>query len=327
MIHAYASLGHYADHIQPILDALPDELDGGMWSPSDRKPWGRTWGPETPRDGLWLVAGYADAVRLRGRPLVHVQHGAAQTYPADPRSAGHGAFGGGDGLDHVRLFISPSEVDADRWRTRYPEAAAVAVGCPKMDAWLGDIRPKTVRGNVTGPVVAVTFHHENAQIQEQGSARTFLRSELPALRDYMASIGGILLGHGHPRNWPNLRDMYRRFGIPCTEDLGDVFDRADVLVVDNSSAAYEFASLGRPIVWVSPPWYRREVEHGMRFWRDTVGLPHVQRPEDLIPQVMRALDDAPADVDHRSIMVRRVYKHTDGHAAERAAQAVVDLLA
>lgn len=331
VIHGYASLAHYADHIQPILDALSDDLDGDMWSPSSRKPWGRSWGPETPSGGLWVVAGYADAVRLRGRPLVYVEHGAGQTYPGDMRSAGHGAFSGGDGLDHVRLFVCPSETVADRWRARYPDAAVAVVGCPKMDQWLGftDRRLLSPRildhpvGSKRGPVVAWTFHHENAQIPEQQSARTQYRHMIPAVRDAVADGGGILLGHGHPRNWENLRAMWRRYDVPCTAELGEVFDRADLLLVDNSSAGPEFASLGRPVVWLNAPWYRRDVDHGGRFWAWPQGQVQVDHPDDLVDAVRLALTDPPEIRTARERMVESIYAYTDGRSAERAAEAVV----
>lgn len=330
MIHAYASLSHYADHLAPILDAVPEAERGEVWSPSERKPWGLPIGSMPPL-GTWMVAGYADAVRMAHHgPLIYVEHGAGQTYGGDPRSVGHGAFSGGDGLDHVGLFVCPREEVAARWRARYPHARAVAVGCPKMDAWM---RWPRVRPSRTGepiyrgdhrPVVAVTFHHENAQIPEQQSARTFLRDALPGLRDHVESLGGQLLGHGHPRNWSNIRDLWRRLGVPCTDDLGEVFDLADVLVADNTSAAYEFASLGRPVVWVSPPWYRRDVTHGQRFWRDIEGLPHVQDPSELVPMVDRAIFDPSSDTDARVAMVARTYAFTDGRSSARAAQAIVE---
>lgn len=330
-VHGYSSLPHYGDHIAPILDALPDDVAGEMWTPSERKPWGLPIGPRTPRDGLWIVASYADARKMLGRPLVLLQHGAGQSYFGDSRSAGHGAFVGGDGMDDVRLFVVPSQRGAARWQERYPHVPVAVVGCPRMDPWHQRIAGDSARIRHTTPlerpVVAVTFHHEQAQIPEQTSARTFLRDALPALRDYIQDdLGGTLLGHGHPRNWPNLRRLWRSLDVPCTEYLSDVFDRADVLVVDNSSAAYEFASLGKPIVWVSPPWYRRDVHHEMRFWEDVAGLPHVETLEDLIPMVNRALADPAEDQAARVAMVRRTYAYTDGHAADWAAAAILDLV-
>lgn len=331
MIHAYSSLPHYGDHIAPILAALPDEIAGEMWTPSERKPWGLPIGAHTPRDGLWIVAGYADARKMAGRPLVYVEHGAGQTYPGDPRSKDHGSFSGGAGLDDVALFVCPSETVAARWRDRYPSARAVAVGSPKMDRWhrrelSGDFARIWHRTPLERPVVAVTFHHDNAQIPEQHSAWTHYREAIPALRYAVDAAGGTLLGHGHPRNWSNLRNYWRRIGVACTADLGDVFDRADLLIGDNTSALPEFASVGRPVLWLNAPWYRRDVHHGGRFWDWPLGQITCDNPADLIARTRMALDDPTFVRRARTEMVRDIYAATDGHAAERAAAAIVDLV-
>lgn len=330
MIHAYASLVHYADHIAPILAALPPELRGWMHSPGAGKPWGLPLvsglRPPANPDDVWIVAGYADAQRMKGRRLAYVEHGAGQTYPGDPRSAQHGAFSGGDGLGHVGLFLAPHDTVAARWRARYPQAAVEVVGCPKLDRWHRgcDIRPKALTGDVTpGSVVAMTFHHSNAQIPEQQPAWTHYRDAVPALRDALAASGGVLLGHGHPRAARTYAAFWERLGVEWVPDLGDVFDRADVLVADNTSAAYEAASIGLPIVWLSAPWYRRDVNHGGRFWSDVDGLPHAEDPADLWPMIQRAIADPREDQAARRRIVTCHYAYTDGQASERAAVAVL----
>lgn len=318
IVHAYASLQHYADHLAPVLAALPERHRGEMWSPSERKPWGRTLAGRGDRDAVWMIAGFADAERLRGRCLVHVEHGAGQTYPGDPRSAGHGAFSGGDGLGHVGLFLCPSETVAARWARTYPACSTAVVGCPKLDRWHRDPRVMS-----PAQTVAITWHHSNAQIAEQTPAWQHFRDVIPEVRDQLRRDGVQLLGHGHPRAWRTYRPFWERLGIEATDSLAEVFDRADVLVADNTSAAYEFASLGRPIVWMSAPWYRRDVEHGGRFWDDVRGLPHAEEPAELLPMIRRALDDPMPDQIRRSEIVQRTYSVLNGEAATTAAWAVM----
>lgn len=127
----------YADHITPVWSALPREVRGQMYAPRARDPWGTPLPARWPRDRLVLVAGAVDALKARPRPLVYLEHGAGQHYPGDVRSAGHPSYSGGDALETVVLFLCPSDAVAERWRARYPGAAAVVVGCPRLDPWHG----------------------------------------------------------------------------------------------------------------------------------------------------------------------------------------------
>ena len=50
------------------------------------------------------------------------------------------------------------------------------------------------------------------------------------------------------------------------------------------------------------------------------------QPEDLIPSIQKALKDTQAQKRKRHTAVKKVYKYTDGRAAERAAQAIMEVL-
>ena len=323
---AYASLRHYADHLAPVITALHrPELRGveavlrGVEAPQGR-PWGDPLRPN--RDGLiYLVASYADAMRVAPTPVIYLEHGAGQSYHGDPRAATSGSYAGGDGLENVVLFLCPNESVADRWRVRYPATPAAVVGCPKLDhrhrstnTFLGSSRSRTV---------AVSFHWPNPLCTESQWALPHYRPALADLAREMSRAGIELIGHGHPRAWRQLRREWARIGVEPVERLEDVFDRADLLAVDNSSAGPEFASLGRPIVWLSAPWYRRHVHHGGRFWTWTDGVPHVEEPDQLAPAIMQALDVGWSDGLAR--MVGDAYAHRDGRAAERAANAIMEV--
>jgi UDP-N-acetylglucosamine:LPS N-acetylglucosamine transferase len=103
----------------------------------------------------------------------------------------------------------------------------------------------------------------------------------------------MVLGHGHPRIMERLLPIYDALDIEPVYDFEEVLERADCYVCDNSSTMFEFASTGRPVVVLNPPWYRREVNHGLRFWEAAgVGV-NCDRPQDLAGAVATALQDPP----------------------------------
>jgi hypothetical protein len=323
VIDLYASQPHYAEHLWPVWEALPDEVRGRAMAPRAGCWWGTPdYVRPGPRDGLVMVAGFADARRMAPRPLVYVEHGAGQTYPGDPRAARHGSYAGGEGLDRVRLFIAPSETVADRWRAEYRAPVAI-VGCPKLDRW----HAENLRGSrsSSAPVVAVTFHWDCQLIPETRSAFRHFAPGLARLRDDVRAAGGELWGHGHPRAWGALSRTWRTLGVPLVPSFADILDGADVLVVDNTSAGPEFASTGRPVLWLNAPWYRRDIDHGGRFWQWPRGQVVCDHPDDLPHAVAAAVADPPQARASRARMVAGIYASTDGHAADRAAAAIMEV--
>lgn len=328
---AYASLRHYFDHLQPVCEALQNAtapILRGVEAPPGR-PWGRPLRRD--RDGaLWLVASYADARRVAPAPVIYLEHGAGQSYHGDPNAARSGSYAGGEGLEHVALFLCPHETVAQRWRARY-RAPAVVVGAPKLDRWHQFLAaPQKPEGNVTpapynGGTVAVTWHWPNSICPEAQWALPHYRPALAGLARDMSRAGVELIGTGHPRAWRQLRREWARLGVEPVEHFDQVLERADLLAVDNSSAGPEFASTGRPIVWLSAPWYRRQVDHGGRFWTWVADLPHVEEPDQLAPTVLEVLAAPGRDLDAREAMVASVYAHRDGQAATRAAAAITEV--
>ncbi len=333
---------HYLDHLYPIWKALPGEERGSILlakvSPSS--DWGSRLREHAiacgyegclafsdsahPRDaaawlagreGLVVTASVNDArlAEKSRRPQVFCEHGAGQTY-----SSRHPSYAGGhSGRSQVRLFLCPNESVAARNRQYYPGAESVVVGCPKLDAW--HRAPRKQRSDP--PVVAISFHWDAASVcPEARWAYPHYRNHLlPVIRDERWRV----VGHGHPRALSALQNAYRRWGLPVLEHFSDVVQQADVYVCDNSSTLYEFASLNRPVVVLNAPWYRRGVEHGLRFWEAAnVGV-QVDDPHDLSEAIALALRDAPAQRRARKAAVALAYAYTDGRAAERAAEAIL----
>lgn len=270
-------------HIDPILSHMPARV------PAD----------------VCLVSSYGDLVKAQRagyRRIVLTQHGAGQSY-----SDRHPSYPGGRDNDAVGLFLVPNEHAARRWRDAYPESAVAVVGSPRLD---------TLPAREPGPVtVAVSFHWDMRGIPEA-------RSAFSAFSDAIVELAArfAVIGHSHPDR-RNMGNWYRRRGIEYVPDFDDVCRRADVYVCDNSSTIFEFAATGRPVVLMNAPWYRRDVNHGLRFW-DAAGVgANVDDPDRLGQAVAEALEESPASAASREEALSHVYAYRSG-GGHRAAETI-----
>jgi hypothetical protein len=280
-----ASREHYADHLAPIAARTTDV------------------------DAV-LVASYGDLVKARatGHPrIVLAQHGAGQSYSDD-----HPHYPGGRDNGDVGLFLAPNDHSARRWRDAYPDAAVEVVGSPRLD----DL-PAREPGPLT---VAVTFHWNS--FHTPGKGMTEGRSAFPWFREALQDVAAAFptIGHGHPKA-RELPRFWKSIGVEYVPTFDEVCRRADVLVFDNTSAGFEFAATGRPVVVMNSPLYRRDVSHGLRFWDAAdVGV-QVDHAPDLLPAIRRALEHRPEDIAAREDALESVYTFRGG-AADRAASVI-----
>jgi len=311
VIDAFASERQYVDHLAPIWKALGSQ--GTFWAPEHLRSHAESRGvtltssPSPGGSGPIMVAGYRDEKLTGNRPVVFVEHGAGQDY-----GGRHPSYPGGSRRERVVLFICPSDRVAEMNRAVYPGARFAVVGCPKLDSLHRD-PPEP------GEELAVGFHWDALVCPE---ARWALPHYLRALRGLGERYR--LLGHAHPRAWGRLERVYRRLGIEPVKDFEEICRRARLYLFDNSSTGYEFASLDRPVVVLNAPWYRREIEHGLRFWELVDLGPQVDSPEELDSAIAHAGDEGYAE--RRREIVAEVYAHTDGKAAQRAAEAIGEVL-
>jgi hypothetical protein len=244
------------------------------------------------------------------RRVVYMNHGSGQSYSgdSDPAVSQASSYAGGDNQDRTDLFLVPGPHPAQRCKARYPHIPVAEIGCPALDRWLMD---SPYDGGADPPVVALAWHWENQLCPETRSALPHFRSALPDLTSRY-----LVIGHGHPRARDLAQSVYEPLGIPWV-DYDTVMTMASVLVVDNSSIGFEFAATERPVVWMTPPWYRRDAMHGLRFWDEA--QVQVESSDDLLGAVADALDHPPtADLSG-------VYTHLDGHSAEHAVAAILAL--
>jgi hypothetical protein len=290
-----ASQPQYLAHIQPVWDALPESAKG--------------------EDDAVLVASYVDLRKVRpskrGRGRYHriayLEHGIGQSY-----GNRHPGYPGGRQRDAVGLFLSPNETAAAADRKAYPAARVELVGCPRIEALPHRLGPR-------GAVVATTFHWDCRVAPET-------RSAFPAYQDAIAALAERyeVIGTAHPRIAAELGRWYRGVGIEFVPDFDDVCRRADLLVADNTSALYEFASTGRPVVVLNLPTYRTGL--GLRFGEAAgVGV-LVDDPSGLTEGVQEALSDPIERQVARESALSIVYQPRSSGAAQAVA-AILDWLA
>lgn len=326
-VHAYASRQHYADHLLPIWRALPDELRGESWSLYRNEPWGKVRSnparnsARSNRDVI-LVASYQDLTRWPRQPVVYVEHGAGQSYLAVPTSGAQLGYPGGLHPPNVIGYVCPSERVASAWRQARPDVAVCVAGCPRLDPWLSG-----ARGAPEARTVAFTWHWDARTVcPEARSALRWYRADLARVASVWRGQGFTVLGHGHPRHWTKMKALWDEVGVEAVESSETVLDRSGVVVGDNSSLLFEAAALGRAVVCLNAPWYRRDLHHGLRFW-DLVPGVQIDGPDELAAFDLAGYADDPATIAHGLRVGREVYTHTDGRAAERAARWLTSLVA
>lgn len=290
-----ASQAHYRAHIAPVWDALPGHVKQAG---------------ERPRA---IVAGWIDLRRVRSVPVCMMEHGAGQSY----EGVSHGSYAGGDGRDKVSLFLYPHERVLERNAGRYVEAAHRVVGCPRLDV-LWELR-RARDGLRDGDTVAVSFHWRCIIAPEAGTAVDEWKEEVERL----VRSGVRVLGHGHPRIMDELAPWWESLGVEVVYDWGEVVRRADVFVCDNSSALFEAAAVGLPVVVLNSARWRRDVDHGLRFWECSEVGPNLWPGDSLLEGIEAAYGWDAGD------LLNRVYRFVpDGsRAATRAAVEAVTLWA
>lgn len=315
----------FVDHLAPVWKALPEENRGSFMTHPAFIGHARSLGivaTTKPRDGGTnpvLVASLGDMKRALTMGRTHIarmEHGIGQSYAGDPSHpmAHHGSYAGGEGAESVELFLVPNANSHDRWQAAYPNARVRTIGCPKLDD-LPAYRPDGEH-----PIIGVSFHWNWFYLPETLSA-------FDAYKSAIQSLAGTyrLLGHAHPKAAPSLSRWFTRNGIPYAEHFTEIAEKAAVFVADNTSALYEFAVTGRPVVVLNIPEYRRNVRHGLRFWETaSVGV-QVDRPLALRSAIDLALLDPPEQQAAREAALDLVYAFRTG-AAARAADELVDWL-
>lgn len=332
-----ATAPQYQEHLRPVYEAL-DPSERGLFSTTP--PRKRKKGDAVPKGDVVVVAAYMDyksicptritttresASVLRidkpKVPVILMEHGAGFTYLPNPRKPlWGGSYAGGVNREHVSLFPSTNRFVAEANRRTQPDVPAPIVGCPKLDSLIAAPQPENEQ-----PVIAFSFHWDCPAHPETRSAFPYYLDELYRFAEEAKAKGWTVVGHGHPRAQAQLSFLWRRLGWEFLRSFNQVAERADLYVCDSSSTIYEFAALGRPVVLLNAPWYRREVQHGLRFWSHSdVGV-NCDEPEDLTWSVETALADEPRQRRQREWAVSEVYPYL-GQSAPRTAEVIREFM-
>jgi len=333
----YTAQEHYFDHLINIWNFIPDYYKGKFFI--DKTSRDRTVinkirkhakemgckvheGFERNDNNPMVIAGFHNYAKIKKRPLILVNHGAGQSY-INEKGEIHRAYAGGKNRDSTVLFLNPNYYANALDKKSYPNARCEVIGCPKMDKWHLKFLNGEIKQRSDPPVVAISFHFDLDIVPETKSAFPHFKS---ALKDLAKAKDYKILGHGHPRMQEKFKPHYEKYGIEFVENFEEILERADLFIQDHMSCLYEFASTGRPVVVLNAPWYRKDVEHGLRYWEHSdVGI-NCDHPDDLINCIKKALDDPIEQQRKREKAVNAVYTYRDGKATQRATEVITDFL-
>lgn len=317
-MRAYITQRHHWQHTLPVWNALSPSLRGQVYVGHDpaMRAYVASTGHEPslgippPSDTPVLVASGNELVAVKRAILL--DHGVGQSYVG----CDHVSWAGGSGRENVVLFIVANEIAAAANRARYPQIPNAIVGSPHVEA-LRKLPPYPL----DVPRVAISTHWDcNNLVPELRSGWAWFEDAYEQL--CRANPDGYVL-HGHPRAQDRLEWKAREWGVEFVSDFAALTQRAWCYVTDNSSTLYEWAALGRPVVVVSPPWYRREVEHGLRFWRMSRPGPEVADPTELEAAISLSIADPSPQFLRRQWLVHKLFgEDLSQGAAARAASAI-----
>ena len=255
-IHAIATLPQYRRHVEAVWKHISPDVRGEMRT--QRGASTRGW----PTEDLVMIGGFYDMDRSPTNPMIYVEHGAGQSYVGDDRTRGHPAYHGSQHPDEVIGYISPNSRVAASWGK-----PAFVAGCPALDG----IDRGTWMSRPAGNTAAITFHWDAKRVcPEAWTTKHFWIEHLHVIVQLLREQYFHVVGTWHPRDTYG-RGVWEQLGVETVENPDEVLTRADLLIADNTSLQYEAAKLGIPNVVLNAPWYRRDVEHGLRFWDHVPG--------------------------------------------------------
>lgn len=309
MIDLVVSHPHFWDHTKPVWEALGDN-QGTLYAPRYLMRNGAEWPPNR-EVNLTLCSSIGDAkmIRSKHRPVAYLTHGMGQSYIGR-----HESYPGGRDRGMINLCLTTNEITAKEQQRFYPDVPAIVVGTPKMDKWY--LQPPKPMGEP--PLIVISFHWECNVAQEAKGALKYYKDIFVTLKRHFN-----IMGHSHPRIAGDAAKAFKQVGIPFINTFDEVLEKADVYICDNSSTIYEFASLNRPVVVLNAPWYRRNVNHGMRFWEFADVGYQCNFPERLVETIFKACED-PIEIRQRRMeIIEQVYPYRDGKSTQRAVEALV----
>lgn len=320
-MNALITLPHLWDHARPIWDALDPSVRGNLYVGFDHRMqayasaqgYEPIFGLPPKSDVPVLVASGNDLVAVKWAILA--SHGVDQVY----EGVSHVCWAGGPGRQNVVLFLCPNGASSGANRTTYPNAHYAVVGSPHVEA-LRSLPPYPWPHQR----IALSAHWDVGLVPEMRSALAWYETAYEkCCRDNPTAF--VL--HGHPRCAQWFEWKAREWGIEYCPDLAELTQRAWLFVTDSSSASYEWAALGRPVVHLNAPWWRKEISHGLRFWEYADLGVQVEAGDELEAAIQVAIADPAPIAQRRQQIVRELFgEDLSEGAAARAARAIEAVL-
>jgi CDP-glycerol glycerophosphotransferase (TagB/SpsB family) len=134
------------------------------------------------------------------------------------------------------------------------------------------------------------------------------------------------LGRGDFGDGPRISPRIRMLDLDALRELNHVLWAVDAVVTDYSSVVFDYALVGRPVVFFAPDLEAYTASRGFyRSYEWFSGGHSVTTWSDVLTQLGEALDE---DVDgaghrHARAIRREIFEHDDGRAADRVLDEVV----
>ena len=313
----------FFDHLKDLWLELPQYLKGDFYVHHNIKKYANDNKVETKdillkrHASIVVVASYGDLKKVRniapGSKVILSEHGAGQSY-AD---VNHNSYIGAVDRSGCIAVLLPGETHIKKHALAHPTIPAYPVGCSKLDKYINDL--DNLNAQPDKETIAISFHWDCRVTQETRSLFNFYKRPIQDLaKDYK------LIGHGHPRDWHKFERFWKQIGVEPVKDFDEVIERAWVYAIDNSSTLFEWAALDRPVVVLNGSIYRRNVEHGLRFWEfSDIGV-NCDKPKDLSQAFDQALKDPIKIKKRRKTAIKQIYNNL-GSATEAAVQAIEEI--
>lgn len=317
VIEFFAKEQHFEDHLAPVAKELEEAGVEVRW----------TRAGETAQEGVLFaaVASSGDLKRAEesGKLVFYFEHGAGQSYTG----VRHSSYAGGPGRASVCCFVSPGPHVDYANKISYPNIPSIAAGVPKLDKYHREMKlePEDPKAK---PIVCFSFHWDCFVCPETRSGFEHFKSALLLAHTLSQSETSEfqVVAHCHPRAKKICTPFFAKHQIRYLEDFSEVLDLADVYVCDNSSTIFEFASIGKPVVLLNPPHYRKRVNHGLRFWTHANIGEQAHDDEETIKAIKKSLLDTREKKANRISKIKTIYHHLDGKAAERSAEGIIKFM-
>ncbi len=225
------------------------------------------------------------------------------------RFAGHG----------IRLFPVASELVAARISSAFgvPRDRIVVTGDPRDDALVVPGPPVLDAGGARTILYAPTWRDGDPDPATPTAEQWHVVASWLEARDAVLYVRAHPLGAGDYAAGPARSDRVRMLGTDRVRDVNAVLPEIDVLLTDYSSIAFDFALLGRPIVFLAADLEQYAKRRGLYdSYREFSGGQYATGWKGALELLGAALDGDPAALRH-SAWLRDEYVDVSGPATGR----------